>query len=329
MRSLYLALLLSGLSAGAHADTPRLDAHWDPGAEDCSKQAHPPLEVYRYDARTYVIREDLCSTWEAPFIYLLIGDERALLIDTGDVADPKLMPLAETVLALLPQTGGKHLPLVVVHSHTHLDHRAGDPQFQGLADVQVVAAQLPSVQAFFGFTHWPEAVTQFNLGDRIVDVLPAPGHNPAHLVFYDRVTALVFSGDFLLPARLIVDDIDAYRASARRVMDFLRNRPVSYVLGGHIEEDGAGRLYDWQASYHPDERALPLAKSDVMALPAALDAFNGFESEQGGFTIIDSMHMLEAMAAAVVLALLGLGYGIYRWLRRVRRRRSVRAGDPK
>jgi hydroxyacylglutathione hydrolase len=329
MRSLYLVLILSGMVSTAHAETPRFDAHWDPGAEDCSKQAHPPLEVYRYDARTYVIREDLCSTWEAPFIYLLIGDERALLIDTGDVADPKLMPLAETVLALLPHSGEKHLPLTVVHSHTHLDHRAGDPQFQGLPDVQVVAAQLPSVKTFFGFTHWPEAVTQFNLGGRIVDVLPAPGHNPAHVLYYDRVTGLLFSGDFLLPARLIVDDIDAYRASARRVMEFLRDRPVSYVLGGHIEEDRDGKLYDWQSTYHPDERALPLAKSDVMALPAALEAFNGVESEQGGFTIIDSMHMLELMAAAAVLALLGVGYGIYRWVRRVRRRWIAGTGAPK
>jgi glyoxylase-like metal-dependent hydrolase (beta-lactamase superfamily II) len=226
-------------------------------------------------------------------------------------------------LALLPHQGQSHLPLIVVHSHTHLDHRAGDPQFQSLPDVQVVAAQLPSVKAFFGFTHWPEAVTQFNLGNRVVDVIPAPGHNPAHVVFYDRVTALLFSGDFLLPARLIVDDIVAYRASARRVMEFLRDRPVSYVLGGHIEEDSAGRLYDWQTSYHPDERALPLAKSDVMALPAVLDAFNGFESERDGLTIIDSMHMLEAMAAATVLALMVLGYGIYRGVRRLRRRRGT------
>ena len=319
MRALYLALFLSGLASVAHAETPRFDAHWDPGAEDCSKQAHPPLELYRYDARTYVIREDLCSTWEAPFIYLLIGDERALLIDTGDVADPKLMPLAQTVLALLPRAGQGHLPLVVAHSHTHLDHRAGDPQFQGLPDVQVVAAQLPSVRQFFGFPQWPEGIARLDLGGRVVDVLPAPGHNPAHVVYYDRDTALVFSGDFLMPARLLVDDIDAYRASARRVADFMRDRPVSYVLGGHIEEDRDGKLYDWQSSYHPDEHALPLAKSDVMALPGALDAFNGFETERAGFTIINSIHMLEVMAAAVILVLAGLGYGTYRWLRRRRR----------
>lgn len=325
MRSVCLALLLSGVITTAHAEAPALDAHWDPGAEDCSKGTHPPLEVHRFDATTYILRENLCSTWEAPFMYLLVGDERALLIDTGDVADPKLMPLATTVLALLPHSGDKHLPLVVVHTHTHLDHRAGDPQFHGLADVSVVQAQLDSVQKYFGFTNWPETVTQFDLGGRVLDVIPAPGHNAAHLVYYDRVTGLVFSGDFLLPGRLIVADIGAYRASARRVMDFLLDRPVSYVLGGHIEKDRDGRLFDWQSTHHPDEHALQLAKSDVMALPAALDAFNGLESDRDGFTIVDSIHELELLAAAAVLLLTALGYGLYRLLRR---RRRGRAADP-
>lgn len=319
MRSLSLALLLSAASVAAHAGTPTLDAHWDPGAEDCSRQPHPPLEVYRYDARTWILREGLCSTWEAPFLYLLVGDQRALLIDTGDVADPKQMPLASTVLALLPRSGDRHLPLVVVHTHTHLDHRAGDPQFQGLADVQLVPAQLGPAQQFFGFAHWPDSVAQLDLGGRVLDVIPAPGHNPAHVVYYDRQTGLLFSGDFLLPGRLIVSDLDAYRDSARRVADFLRGRTVNAVLGGHIERNRSGELFDWQSTYHPDERALQLDKADVMALPAALDAFNGLESDRGGFTIINSMHELELLAAAVVLLLAALGYGLYRLWRRRRR----------
>lgn len=321
MRPLWFVLSLSLFATTAHAEAPPLDAHWDPGAEDCSKGSHPPLESYRFGPRTWILREGLCSTWEAPFIYLLVGEREALLIDTGDVASPELMPLASTVLALLPQQDGKRLPLLVVHSHTHLDHRAGDPQFQGIPGVKVLPAQLPSVQEFFGFTHWPEGSAQLDLGGRVVDVLPAPGHNLAHLVFYDRETSSLFSGDFLLPARLIVDDIAAYRASARRVMEFLSDRPVSYVLGGHIEEDRTGRLYDWMSSYHPDEHALQLGKDAVLDLPAALDGFNGFQSERDGFVIIDSMHELEAMGTAVLVCLAGLGYGLYRWVRRIKRRR--------
>src|SRR5579871_5264641 len=102
MRSPWFVLSISLFSIAAYAETP-LDAHWDPGAVDCTQAKHPPLETYRFGERTWIIREDLCSTWEAPFIYLLVGDREALLIDTGDVADPKLMPLASTVLGLLSQ----------------------------------------------------------------------------------------------------------------------------------------------------------------------------------------------------------------------------------
>jgi hydroxyacylglutathione hydrolase len=49
-------------------------------------------------------------------MYLLIGSTKALLIDTGDVGDPKQMPLAETVMHLLPGTGRSKWPLLVVHA---------------------------------------------------------------------------------------------------------------------------------------------------------------------------------------------------------------------
>jgi len=143
------------------------------------------------------------------------------------------------------------------------------------------------------------------------------------VVYYDRQTALLFSGDFLMPARLLVDDVDAYRASARRVAGFVRDRPVSQVLGGHIEEDRTGKFYDWQASYHPDEHGLPLGKEAVLALPAALDGFNGFQSQRDGFLMINSIHELEAMGVALALFLGALGYGIYRLVRRWRRGRVV------
>lgn len=305
----------AGLAPGS------MDMRWDDGAEDCSKHAAAPIEVHAYNAYTYVLREDLCATWEAPFMYLLIGSKQALLIDTGDVADPKAAPIAATVLGLLPGEGAARLPLIVVHSHTHLDHRGGDPQFQGLPGVTLVAAQLPSVQKYFGFKDWPQGTAQMDLGDRVVDVLPAPGHNLAHVVYYDRNTGILFSGDFILPGRVLVDDLDAYEASAGRVAAFVRDRPLSYVLGGHIEKNAHGELFDWQSTYHPDERPLPLGKDDVLALPAALEKFNGFYTETGGFVIMNPMHNLEAVAAAVVLALAGLGLLLYRYIKRRRARR--------
>lgn len=254
-------------------------------------------------------------------MYLLIGSEKALLIDTGDVADPKLMPLAKTVMGLLPDVAGAKLPLVVVHSHHHLDHRAGDPQFQGQPGVTLVSPDLDKVQAYFGFKDWPEGIAQLDLGGRVIDVLPAPGHNLTHVVFYDRDTGLLFSGDFLLPGHILVDDYPAYLASAERVAAFVKDRPVSHVLGGHIEKDSKGGLLDWQSTYHPDERALELDKADVLALPGALQKFNGFYTETGSFVIMNPMHNLEALGAAVVLVLAGLGLLLFRFIRKRRRRR--------
>ncbi len=321
--TLALAAALAVPAAYADLVPGSMDMHWDAGAEDCTKHTAPPIEVHAYNADTYVLREDLCATWEAPFMYLLIGSKQALLIDTGDVADPKLMPLADTVLGLLPQKGGAKLPLIVVHSHHHLDHRAGDPQFQGLPGVTLVSPDLDKVQSYFGFKDWPKGVAQLDLGGRVVDVLPAPGHNLTHVVYYDRNTGILFSGDFLLPGHLLVDDLAAYKASAQRVATFVRDRPVSYVLGGHVEKDAHGQLFDWESTAHPDEAPLALGKADVLALPAALEKFNGFYTETGSFMIMNPMHNLEAMAAGVVLVLALLGWLLYRLVKRIRARRRA------
>jgi hydroxyacylglutathione hydrolase len=290
------------------------DVRWDTGAQTCARQADP-IQVHRYNSQTIVLREKLCATWEAPFMYLLIGSKQALLIDTGDIADPNLAPL---VLHLLPGDSTAKMPLIVVHSHGHLDHHAGDPQFEGVNGVQLVRSDVAHVREYFGFADWPNGAAQIDLGDRVIDVLPAPGHHPAHLLYYDRNTGLVFSGDFLLPGRLLVDEWSAYQASAQRAAEFFDQRPVSFVLGGHVEKNRSGELLPWQSTYHPDEHALQLTKSDLLALPAALRKFNGFYTETGPFVMENPLRILSAAAAAVALVLLILGVLIYRFFRRKR-----------
>ena len=322
--SAAVATLLLAMAAAAQAQiTVRpWAATWSQGSEDCAAHPEPPLEVHEYDPRTFALRETLCSTWEAPFMYLLLGDSRALLIDTGDVADPTRMPLARTVLQVVSEYGARKLPLLVVHTHRHMDHRAGDPQFEHLPDVELVGYDLASVERYFGFTRWPQGRAQIDLGRRTVDVLPAPGHEATHVVFYDRNTALFFSGDFMMPGRLLIDDSAADLASAGRVAAFVHNRPVSAVLGGHVEEDVDGRLFPWESTSHPRERSLPLGKAELLALPAALQAFNGFYLRSGGFVLVDPMHNLIAAAAAVLIGLLVLVSGAVCFFRRRKRRRA-------
>jgi hydroxyacylglutathione hydrolase len=329
MRS-ALAFVLTGLlgssPAWAQLAPGSMDVHWSEGSPDCARNPQPPLQVHPYNAQTFVLRENLCSTFEAPFMYLLVGSAKALLIDTGDVADATAMPLAKTVLSLLPGSGPTKLPLLVVHTHRHLDHRAGDPQFAHLANVQVVGYDLASVRAYYGFSHWPNGLAQIELGDRTVDVIPTPGHNETEVSFYDRKTGLLLSGDFLLPGRLLIEDTQADIASAGRAVSFVGEHPVSFILGGHIEMDSKGALYSWGSQYHPHEHALQMTRDDLLALPAALRSFNGIYSVRGRLVMMNSLRILMIEAAVLLAVLVAIVTLIVRFVRRRRRARQVRAG---
>jgi len=327
---LAVGLLLTSSPARSQLVPGSMEVHWNEGAPDCARSSQPPIQVHPYNARTFILRENPCATAEAPFLYLLVGSTKALLIDTGDVADPKQMPLAQTVMALLPEEGQAQgrakIPLLVVHTHGHLDHRLGDSQFEPLSNAEVVRADLNHVEKYFGFADWPNGLAQVELGDRTVDVIPTPGHYPSHLSYYDRQTGLFFSGDFFLPGRLIIDDAKADLASAQRVADFIKNRPVSYVLGGHIELDNNGDMLPLGSHYHPHEHDLQLTKQDLLGLPSIVSTFNGFYGKRGVFVLYSQSRILLALAF-VLIVLLGACVMLVRRLvhRYLRRRKDASA----
>lgn len=313
-------VLLAVCGAQAQLVPGSMDIHWSEGAKDCKISPQAPIQVYAYNPRTIILRENPCATFEAPFMYLLIGSKKALLIDTGDVADPQLMPLAATVIRLLPEEGSAKLPLLVVHTHRHLDHRAGDGQFLRLPNVQVVGFDIDSVRRYYGFINWPNGLAQIELGDRTVDVMPTPGHNETEVSFYDRETGLFFSGDFLMPGRLLIDDTDSDLTSAKRAAAFAQNHPISYVLGGHIEVNINGDTFPWESRYHPDEHPLQMTKNDLLALPAAIGKFNGFYTRSGHFILMNPMRLLVAVAVLGMGGLVMIGSTLILYIRRRRRR---------
>jgi hydroxyacylglutathione hydrolase len=319
-RNPWLCALLTACSilSPAHSQLVpgTMDVHWNEGSKDCVKNAQPPLQVHRYNAQTFILRQSLCATYEAPFIYLLIGKTKTLLIDTGAVADAKTMPLAQTVNSLLPNSGSR-LPLMVVHTHGHLDHRSGDDQFRALPDVEVVPTDLESVKSRLGVADWPNGIGQIDLGDRVIDVIPTPGHYPSHVAYYDRQTGLFFSGDFLLPGRLLIEDTNADLASARRVAEFVEQHPITYVLGAHIELDESGKTF-FGTRYHPNERPLQLTKQDVLALPKIVSGFNGFYAKRGVYLLMNQnriLILLGVAAIALLVAMILILRALWRWLR--------------
>jgi len=305
-----------------------MDVQWNEGSSNCAKEPQPSLQQHPYNARTFILRENLCTTFEAPFIYLLIGSTKALLIDTGDIADPNVIPLADTVMRLLPGEGPAKLSLLVVHTHRHLDHRAGDAQFTRFSNAQVVGFDIESVRRYYKFTDWPNGLAEIDLGDRTVDVIPTPGHNETEVSFYDRSTGILFTGDFLMPARLLIDDTSADVASADRIAAFAKDRPISFVLGGHIEMNSAGELFPWESQYHPHEHVLQVTKEDVLALPAAVRSFNGFYTVHGKFTMENSMRILIALGMGALVAGIAVVWFLVRYFLRRRRARKLRQALP-
>ena len=110
-------------------------ATWIHGAPPGVRGQDPPLQVHRFDEHTFVLRQSKAMTYEAPFVYLLFGNDRALLLDTGAVADPRRMPLRAAVDGLVAEWLASHprpdYSLVVAHTHGHGDHVGGDGQFAG------------------------------------------------------------------------------------------------------------------------------------------------------------------------------------------------------
>jgi hydroxyacylglutathione hydrolase len=290
---LALAVALTSPPGWSQLAPGSMDIHWNEGSRNCANDPPPPLEEHQYNTRTFILRENLCATFEAPFMYLLIGSTKALLIDTGDIADPNVIPLADTVMRLLPGEGPAKLPLLVVHTHRHLDHRAGDAQFAHFSNAQVVGFDIDSVRHYYKFTDWPNGLAQVDLGDRTVDVIPTPGHNETEVSFYDRSMGLLFTGDFLMPARLLIDDASADVASAERVVTFVKDRPISFLLGGHIEMNSAG------------------------------DLFNGFYTVRGKFTMENSIRILIALAGLVLLVVVAVVWILVRYIRRRRPARKL------
>ena len=129
----------------------------------------------------------------------LLGDERALLLDTGATEDAAHFPLRRVVDRLVQDWRDLHphpsYGLVVAHSHAHGDHVAADRQFAGRPDTVVVGPDADAVRDFFGLAGWPEGSAEIDLGGRVVDVLPGPGHEEAGIVLYDRRTGLMLTGD--------------------------------------------------------------------------------------------------------------------------------------
>jgi hydroxyacylglutathione hydrolase len=262
-------LLCNGAAAAALSDKT-----WIHGSEDCDNNRDPPIEVFQFDASTYILRQNKCVHFEAPFIYVLFGEHTVFVQDTGATEVREQFPIYDAVQKLVAEKArsapGRELKILVTHSHSHGDHTAGDAQFRGKPGVTVIEPTSEAVRTYFRFTKWPEGEAKIDLGGRELLVVPAPGHQDESIAVYDARTQWLLTGDTFLPGQLYVRDWEIYRATIRRLVELSKSHPVSALMGTHIEMSRKGALYPRGSTFQPDEAPLPLAVADLVQLDQIL-----------------------------------------------------------
>jgi glyoxylase-like metal-dependent hydrolase (beta-lactamase superfamily II) len=238
---------------------------WIHGSVIAAKNHDPRIQIVQYNEDTFILRQNVCVHWEAPFAYLLFGNAGALLIDTGATPDPSLYPLRETVDAVIARwariRGRTRVPLtIVLTAPEDVAQHQGMGQFAGRPDTTIVPRPLAAMQAFYGFgATWPDGVGTIDLGDRIVTVIPTPGAHKDGLSLYDLYTGFLFTGDLLFPGKINIANDRDYIASLERLARWTGDHPVKWVMGGHVEMQFLpGKSYPRFATYKPWERVLQM-----------------------------------------------------------------------
>lgn len=177
---------------------------------------YPFHEVTQINEHLYVIRElNLVN------MYLILGEKYAMLLDTG-YGYIDFRPLIREL------TG---LPLIVVNTHSDIDHAGGNHLFEevwlsqwdyaGLAatdDTEKMkkpqlayrAGKNPGMlEAMDQEVYFATSVYQagyrfcdsghiFDLGGRRLEVMNIPGHTPGSIALFDCSTGILFTGDSIV-----------------------------------------------------------------------------------------------------------------------------------
>ena len=212
----------------------------------------PWFEVYKPAPGVFAIYEPHQA--EETISYLVVGEKRALLFDTG-------MGISDLKKVILQLT---ELPIVVLNSHTHDDHVGDNWEFSTIygmdtdftrqnargsrLDAQAeitpdqICGALPKGFDSKAYATRPWKIAAYthdgdriDLGGRALEVIATPGHTPDAITLLDSANGLLFTGDTYYPAPIWLfrpeTNLDAYAASIRRLAALAPQ--VKLVMGAH------------------------------------------------------------------------------------------------
>lgn len=174
---------------------------------------NPYIEVYQFRDNLYGLFNQNCDGAGDVWMYLIVGPEKAMLIDTayglGDV--PGLLDIL---------TGGK--PVIVANTHHHCDHAYGNCRFDKVYCHEILAPMLARQDAHMwdylfdenGDCIWlkfdredlptfkeyeivgvPDGYI-FDLGGGYqIELIWTAGHAGGHAMFLDKTNRILFTGD--------------------------------------------------------------------------------------------------------------------------------------
>jgi len=272
--SFLAAMLFCGASSAISSAAPSPNLFREPWI-DGTRADEPATQVQSLDRDTFVIRQSVKTNFEAPFLYLIFGHDKALLVDTG-AEGGRIRPAVDKIMMeWLAAHRRTDIPLIVAHSHSHGDHIAGDAAFRDRPNTVVIGLKPEDVAGFFGIKNWPEDIVPFDLGGRALSIIPTPGHQKAAIMIYDPRLKILLSGDTLYPGRLYVpvNFMVEERSSIDRLAAFAAKHPIRAALGAHIEMTRTPkRDYPHEAATHPNEHRLELPAESIGELQIGLKA---------------------------------------------------------
>ncbi len=242
---LAAGILISFLASLGGQQPPNLTPDWchnlpRPEYRQLERVSMPDrwFEIYRIRPGVFAIYEP--HQQEEVISYLILGQKRALLFDTG-MGISNIKKLVEQLT---------RLPVSVINSHTHNDHVGDNWRFSSvygmntaftrksaegsIADAQpeiapdMLCGPLPAgfdAKAYrtrpFRITNWIHGGEKIDLGGRVLEVIPTPGHTPDSISLWDAQNGLLFTGDMYYQGPIYLyrpeTDLDAYEASIKKM----------------------------------------------------------------------------------------------------------------
>jgi len=171
-------------------------------------KSNPNINKQGYIYGKWMGKDD---TWTISFgnvyCYLLVGTEKALLIDTA-YGEGNLRMFVEEIT---------DKPVIVTNTHGHFDHTGGNPWWdeawmseESSKDAKVAFGD--EMQKRFDTMPYPDYTinfidenTVFNLGGgRMVRVVPIPAHHLGSVAFIDSASRYLFTGDELEAGQVLM-----------------------------------------------------------------------------------------------------------------------------